>query len=115
MPIIPPETNPKESWNMIFKLVDGFQMHHRNYVERNFKSKDGKIAENDSENAEILKMQFSSLFNSHTEADFSVIYEIPNHITQHILGEVQLNQRSRKPYLRWLAIKLPASLASPRI
>jgi hypothetical protein len=68
--------------------MDGFQMHHRINIERNFKSKDEKVATNDTENAEILKTDFSSLFNSHTEADFSVLDGIPDHISQHIIGKV---------------------------
>jgi hypothetical protein len=48
---------------MVFKLMDGFQTHHKKIMERNFKSKDGKLAKNNMENAEILKTHFSSLYS----------------------------------------------------
>ncbi len=99
---------------MIFRLMDDFQMHHKTNIEKNFKSKDGKVATNDMENAEILKAHFTSLFNSHTRVDFSVLDKISNHTFQHILGEAPSETEiKRKLYLRWLAIKLLANLASP--
>jgi hypothetical protein len=108
------KTNLKEAWNMIFRLMDDFQMHHKTNIEKNFKSKDGKVATNDMENAEILKAHFTSLFNSHTRVDFSVLDKISNHTFQHILGEAPSETEiKRKLYLRWLAIKLLANLASP--
>jgi hypothetical protein len=93
------KTNPKEAWNMIFRLMDGFQTHHRTNVEKIFKSKNGKVATNGLENAEILKDHFTSLFNSQTRVDFSVVDEIPNHISQQILGEVPSKTEIKKTYL----------------
>jgi hypothetical protein len=58
-------------------------------MEKNFKSKDGKVTKNDDENAEIVKTLFSSLFNSQAKVDFSVLDEIPKHETQHNLGRTQ--------------------------
>lgn len=93
---------------MIFKLMEGFQTHHKKNMEKNFKSEDGKMAKNDDENAEILKTFFSSLFNSQAKVDFSVLDEIPKHETQHNLGRTQSKQRSRQPYQRWHETKHPA-------
>jgi hypothetical protein len=99
------KTNPKKVWSMI--LMDGFQPHHKTNVEKNFKSKDGKVVTNDTENAEILKAHFTSLFNSHTRVDFSVLDEIPNHITQHILGEVPSKTEIKKAISKMASNKAP--------
>jgi hypothetical protein len=71
--------NPKEAWNMIFKLIEGFQNHHKVFIPKNFKSKSGIIAKTDEENANILNSHFQSLFNSQIEPDFSVLDELPQH------------------------------------
>jgi hypothetical protein len=65
-------------------------------IERNFKFKDGKIAINHAENTEILKKNFSTLFNSQAEADFSVVNKIPNYITRYTPGKVPTNLEIKK-------------------
>jgi hypothetical protein len=32
---------PKDAWNMVFKLMEGFTSHHKKYMPKNFKSKNG--------------------------------------------------------------------------
>jgi hypothetical protein len=66
-------SNPKEAWSMIFKLMEGFQGHHKTHMPRNFKTKTGKEAKGDKENAQILIEHFHSLFNSETEVDITVL------------------------------------------
>jgi hypothetical protein len=65
--------NPKESWSMIFKLMEGFQRHHKVYMPKNFKSKNGIEAKCDNDNAQILNSHFHSLFNSEIEVDPTVL------------------------------------------
>jgi len=40
---------------MIFKLIDGFQTHHREYGGQLFKDKKGKIANDKNYNAKYIK------------------------------------------------------------
>ena len=73
--------NPKEAWNMVFKLMDGFQKHHKNILPKNFKSKTGTEAKNDTDNAAILNDHFYSLFNSQVQVDYTVLEELRQHET----------------------------------
>jgi hypothetical protein len=52
-------SNPKEAWNMIFKLIEAFQGRHKTYMPKNFKTKSGKEAKCDTENAQILNEHFT--------------------------------------------------------
>ena len=47
--------SPREAWQMIFKLIDGFQTHHREYGGQLFKDKKGKIANDKNYNAKYIK------------------------------------------------------------
>ena len=78
--------NPKEAWNMVFKLMEGYQKHHRNILPKNFKSKAGIEAKNDADNATILNEHFHSLFNSQVQIDITVLDELKQHETIHELG-----------------------------
>jgi hypothetical protein len=40
--------NPKAAWNMIAKLMDGFQSHHKTFIPKIFKNKAGLEAKNDT-------------------------------------------------------------------
>ncbi len=71
---------------MVFKLMEGFQTHHKKTKEKNFKPEDGRIAKNNDKNAEILKGHFSKLFNSQVGIDMTVLEGIPKHEVQHRLG-----------------------------
>ncbi len=46
--------NPKEAWNMVFKLMEGFQSHHQTFIPRNFKNKAGIEAKDENKNVKIL-------------------------------------------------------------
>ena len=70
---------PKEAWDMVFKLMKGFQKHHHTYLPANFKNKKGIEAKKDSDNANILNSHFYSLFHSDVQVDPSVLDEIPQH------------------------------------
>jgi len=78
---------PKEAWNMVFKLMEGFTKHHRNYLPNNFKFKNGTEAKNDNDNAKILNTHFSSLFNSQVPVDFTVLDKLPQYEVKHEFGE----------------------------
>ena len=41
------QTNPKEAWQMITHLTDGFQKHHKNLAQKLFKNRDGIVATNE--------------------------------------------------------------------
>ena len=45
---------PKEAWEMVFILMEGFQKHHQTHLPSNFKNKNGTEAKNDDKNAAIL-------------------------------------------------------------
>jgi hypothetical protein len=47
------KVNPKEAWKMVFKLMEGFQNHHKISILQNFKSKAGAEARKDEEKAKI--------------------------------------------------------------
>jgi len=54
---------------MDFKLMEGFKKHHRSYLPKNFKSKNGSEAKNEDDNAAILNKHFHCLFNSQVQVD----------------------------------------------
>jgi hypothetical protein len=78
--------NPKEAWSMVFKLMEGYQKHHRISIPKNFKSKTGIEAKNDTDNATILGEHFHSLFNSQVQIDITVLDELRQHEIIHELG-----------------------------
>ena len=80
--------NPKEAWNMVFKLMEGFQSHHKTLIPRNLKNKAGIEAKDENENVKILRDHYHSLFNRHAEVDYAVLNKIPRHETQHHMGTV---------------------------
>ncbi len=90
--------NLKETWDMIFKLMEGFQTHHRKCVEKNFKYRSGKVAKKCEENAEILKA---------VEVDFSVIDEIPAHEIQQKLGVTPSKKEIKKAISKMANNKAP--------
>ena len=68
---------------MVFKLMEGFQNHHRNYLPSNFQSKNGIEAKNDTDNAQILNSHFQSLFNSEVQVDMTVLDNLPQYNIAH--------------------------------
>ncbi len=79
--------NPKEAWSMIFKLMEGFQKHHKVYMPKTFKFKNGIEAKCDKDNARILNSHFHSLFYSEVEVDMTVLEELPQYEVKQELGE----------------------------
>jgi len=71
--------NPKEAWSMVFKLMEGFQNHHKTKMPKNFKNKNGVEAKCDKDNANILNSPIYSLFNSGTEADPLALEDLPQY------------------------------------
>jgi hypothetical protein len=71
--------NPKEAWSMVFKLMEGFQNHHKTKMPKNFKNKNGVEAKCDKDNANILNSPIYSLFNSGTEADPLALEDFPQY------------------------------------
>jgi hypothetical protein len=78
-------SNPKEAWSMIFKLMEGFQGNHKTHMPRNSKTKTGKEAKGDKENAQILNEHFHSLFNSEPEVNTTVLDRLPQYEIAHEL------------------------------
>jgi hypothetical protein len=72
---------------MVFKLMEGFQKHHRTHLPSNFKNKNGIEAKNDDDNAAILNSHFHSLFNSNVQVDPTVLNDLPQHEIKYELGE----------------------------
>jgi len=71
--------NPKEAWSVVFKLMEGFQNHHKTKMPKNFKNKNGVEAKCDKDNANILNSPIYSLFNSGTEADPLALEDFPQY------------------------------------
>ena len=67
------KTNPGDAWQMVFKLIEGFQGHHWSFCQKKFKNKKGKMSKNDNENAKILKQHYKEVFNWSVPVDLSVI------------------------------------------
>ena len=77
---------PKDAWNMVFKIMEGFTSHHKKYMPKNFKSKNGIETKSDQENATILNNHFYSLFNGPFQIDPTVLNALPQHSIRHKLG-----------------------------
>ena len=99
--------SPKEAWSMIFKLMEGFQSHHRNYLPSNFRSKNGIEAKNDTDNAQILNAHFQSLFNSEVQIDPTVLNNLPQQNIAHDLGNVPTAHDIKKAIAKMSYDKAP--------
>jgi hypothetical protein len=42
--------NPKQAWSMVFKLMEGFQRHHKTLLPKAFNNHRGKISKDPKEN-----------------------------------------------------------------
>lgn len=88
---------------MVFKLIEGFQSHHQNYLPSNFRNKNGVEAKTDNDNAKILNAHFQSVFNSEYQLDSTFwrispstilptnleIYQLPRNKKSHYKHELQ--------------------------
>ena len=70
----------------MFKLIKGFQGHHRMFNHNKFKDQRGKMATNNEENANILCTYYHAIFNRSANIDYSVLKEIKQHDTSPELG-----------------------------
>jgi hypothetical protein len=104
--------NPKETWDKVFKLMEGFQTHHRKTIEKNFKFKDDRIAKKSDESTEILKAHFPELFNSQVGIDIAVLEDIPKHEVQQKLGDMLTAAEIKKTISKMANNKAPG-LALP--
>jgi len=51
------KSNLKDAWDMVFKLIEGFQ-DHRQFSQKNFKDQNGHITLTDTENTELLRKHY---------------------------------------------------------
>jgi hypothetical protein len=63
----------KEAWNMVFKVMECFQSHHKAFIPKNFKNEAGKEVQSDVENERILQGHYHNLFNHCAEVDYSAL------------------------------------------
>ena len=70
----------------MFKLIEGFQGHHRTFNQKNFKYQRGKMATNNEENANILHTHYHVVFNGRADIDYSVLKEIKQCLNSPELG-----------------------------
>jgi len=67
---------PKATWNIVFKIIEGFNTHHKKYSPKNFSNSKGDVTKNNSKNLEIPKEHLHPIFNSSSETNPSIINEI---------------------------------------
>jgi len=70
----------------MFKLIEGFQGHHRTFNQKNCKDQRGKMATNNEENANILHTHYHAVFNRRADIDYSILEEIKQHDNSPELG-----------------------------
>ncbi len=95
---------------MVFKLMEGFQSHHKYFIPKNFKSKNGREAKNDTKNVEILHNHYH-IFNCHVKVDYSVLDGTPKYEIQNHMGEVPTQTEIKKQSKKWYVIKHLEKLA----
>ena len=71
---------------MVFKLIEGFQGHHRQFSQKIFKDQNGHIALTNTENAKILRKHYHKVFNHSAPVDMTVLNSIQQHLTAYSLG-----------------------------
>ena len=87
---------PKEAWDMVFKIIEGFTSHHKKHLPKNFKSKTGVIAKTNEDNASILNAHFHSLFNSQVQINPTILDALPQCDIQHELGSVPTPNETKR-------------------
>ena len=79
--------NPKEAWSMVFKLMEGIQRHHKNYLPKNFKSKQGNEAKNEDDNVKMFLVTTSNASSiAKSKVDPSVLDNLCQLQVAHELG-----------------------------
>ena len=77
---------------MVFKLIKGFQGHHRNFCQKNFKDEKGKVAMTDKGNVNILKTNYDQVFNRSATVNLNVLDSIKQLPIMESYGTVQNTQ-----------------------
>ena len=72
---------------MVFKLIEGFQGHHRQFSQKIFKDQNGHIALTNTENAKILRKHYHKVFNCSVPVNMTVLNLIQQHFTAYSLGD----------------------------
>jgi len=54
---------PKDSWDIIFKIMEGYQGHYKKKNQMNFKNENGMIVMDDKSNVTILQNHYHEVFN----------------------------------------------------
>ena len=67
------QESPKEAWQMIFKLRDGFQTHHRDYNSLLFKNSEGKVATDKKESTDNIENHYNKVFNREAQIVQSIL------------------------------------------
>ena len=65
--------SPNEAWQMIFKLRDGFQTHHRDLRGQHFKNQKGEVARDKTKNASNIKQHYRAVLYRNTPVDQSIL------------------------------------------
>jgi len=68
--------DPKAAWEVVFQIVEGFNVHHKECKPKNFANNNGKTSSNDKDNSKILKSHFQEVFNRKATIDPSVLDEL---------------------------------------
>jgi hypothetical protein len=91
------QTNPKEAWSNIFKLMEDYQSHHRNFTPKNLKDSHGKEATTNDQNLQIMSDHYKKVFNNHAQIDPTIIDKIPQRPIQHELRDTPTLNETKKP------------------
>jgi len=68
--------NPKAAWEVVFQIIEGFNVHHKEYKPKNFTNNNGKMSSHDKDDAKILKTYFQDVFNRKATIDPSILDEL---------------------------------------
>ncbi len=88
-------SNPKEAWQMVFRLMDGFQKHHRKATQKLFKNQKGKVAINPKDYRNV-ESHWNTVFNRHATDDENIVDEIQQLPVQYSLGIVPKKSEIKK-------------------
>jgi hypothetical protein len=78
------QENPKHAWKMVFKMIEGFQSHHKSFVPEMFKNSKGKTPKDSTKK---LKSYWPNTFNRHADFDETVLKGIQVYATMDSFGQ----------------------------
>jgi len=67
---------PKDSWNVIFKIMEGCQGHYKKMNQMNFKNENGMIAMHDKSNVTILQNHYHEVFNQRVDVEETILEQM---------------------------------------